>query len=103
MKRRNFLYSVACGLSGLGISSVIPLNVAPFNAILLNNGRKVDFTLKFSPTDHGSQKAYLNLINLLTNELCNTVLVIKLEFDRSLDELAKHSSPMDGDSGWVNI
>ena len=33
------------------------------------------------------RKAYLRLINLPTNEMCNTVLIIKLEFDRSPGEL----------------
>jgi len=75
-----------------------PVNVAPLSATLLNNGRKVDFTVRFSPSDHNDpeQKAYLNLINIPANELCNTVPVIKLEFDRSLDDLVQPSSPQDG-------
>lgn len=78
-----------------------PLNVAPLKASLLNDGREVDFTVRFSPSDHREQKAYLNLINLPVNELCNTVLVIKLEFDRPLNELVEAGSPMDGNSGWI--
>ena len=75
-----------------------PFNVAPVSAILLNNGRKVDFTVRFSPSDHQvpGQKAYLNLVNLPVNQLCNEVPVIKLEFDSSLDELAQPASPLDG-------
>jgi alpha-L-fucosidase len=75
-----------------------PLNVAPLSAILLNNGRKVDYTVRFSPSDHlvPGQKAYLNLVNLPVNKLCNEVPVVKLEFDRSPDELVQPVSPMDG-------
>jgi hypothetical protein len=47
------------------------------------------------------EKAYLNLINLPVNELCNTVPVIKLEFDRPLSEIIQPSSPQNGNSGWV--
>lgn len=75
-----------------------PLNVAPVSARLLNDGRKVDFKVRFSPSDHlvAGQKAYLNLVNLPVNELCNEVPVIKLEFDCSPDELVQPDSPMDG-------
>jgi len=53
---------------------------------------------KFSPSDYlvPRQKAYLNLVNLPINKLYNEVPVIKLEFDRSLDELVQPASPMDG-------
>jgi alpha-L-fucosidase len=59
-----------------------PFTVAPQSAVLLNNGKKVAFELEPAPQDHITQKPYLRLINLPTNEMCNTVLVIKLEFDR---------------------
>lgn len=63
-----------------------PFTVAPKTAVLLNDGRKVDFEVKFSPRDHLEQKAYLRLINLPIIEMSNTVLVIKLEFDRPPEE-----------------
>ena len=80
-----------------------PVNVAPRRATLLNDGRGVDFTVRFSPSDHRlpDQNAFLNLVSLPANEICNTVQVIKLEFDRPLNELVEPSSPKDGDSGWV--
>jgi alpha-L-fucosidase len=77
-----------------------PLNVAPVKATLLNDGRKIDFAVKFNPSDHNEQRAYLNLINLPANEMCNSVPVVKLEFDRALEELALPTAPQDGDSGW---
>ena len=64
-----------------------PINVAPRAAVLLNNGRKVEFAVNLAPSDHVEQKAYLRLQKLPVNEMANTVLVVKLEFDRSLDEL----------------
>jgi alpha-L-fucosidase len=77
-----------------------PINVAPVKATLLNSGRKVDFAVRFSPSDHNEQRAYLNLINLPVNEMCNMVPVIKLEFDRSTDTLAQPTALQDGNSGW---
>ncbi len=73
-----------------------PINVAPERATLLNDGRKINFTVRFNPSDHGEGKAYLNLINLPLNEFCNTVQVIKLDFDCSIDDLAQPTSPKDG-------
>jgi alpha-L-fucosidase len=64
-----------------------PFTVAPRKATLLNTGEKVEFELEFAPQDHLTQKSYLRLINLPTNEMCNTVLVIKLEFDRPPEEI----------------
>jgi alpha-L-fucosidase len=72
-----------------------PINVPPRKATLLNNGRKKDFTVRFSPSDHGEGKAYLNLINLPVNGFCNTVQVIKLDFDCSIEDLLQPTSPQD--------
>ncbi len=78
-----------------------PFNVAPVKATLLNDGGRIEFVVRFSPSDHQEQKAYLNLINLPLNDLCNTVPVIKLEFDRPIDKLIKPSVYEDGKSGWM--
>ncbi len=64
-----------------------PFTFAPRSATLLNTDEKVEFELEFAPQDHVVQKSYLRLINLPTNEMCNTVLVIRLEFDRPPEEL----------------
>jgi len=66
-----------------------PFNVAPRRATLLNTGRPVDFTVNLTPVDHQEQKAYLRLMHLPVNEMANTVLVVKLEFDRDVQELAQ--------------
>jgi alpha-L-fucosidase len=75
-----------------------PINVSPKRATLLNNGQKTDFRIRFNPSDHkdNNQKAYLNLINLPVNDLSNTALVVKLEFDCHLDEIVLAQSKQDG-------
>jgi alpha-L-fucosidase len=59
-----------------------PLTTRPRRATLLNTGRPVDFAVDLAPSDHLEQKAYLRLRNLPVNEMPNTVLVVKLEFDQ---------------------
>ena len=77
-----------------------PLNVAPKRATLLNTGKPVDFVVNLTPADHREQKAYLRLMHLPTNELANTVLVVKLEFDRPLEELAQPNTGPDKVGDW---
>jgi len=72
-----------------------PFTVAPRTATLLNTGEKVEFELEFAPQDYMVQKSYLRLINLPTNEMCNTVLVIKLEFDRPPEECVQANTMLD--------
>ena len=66
-----------------------PFTQAPKSATLLNTGEKVDFELVLAPQDHLVKKKYLRLINLPTNKYSNTVLVIKLEFDKLPEEFYK--------------
>jgi alpha-L-fucosidase len=66
-----------------------PFQVAPKRATLLNDGRPVEFAVEMVPSDHVEQKAYLRLRKLPVNEMANTVLVAKLEFDRPVDEIAR--------------
>jgi alpha-L-fucosidase len=66
-----------------------PLAIAPRRVTLLNTGRPVDFTLEMAPSDHAGQKGYLRLRNLPVNELANTVLVAKLEFDKLPESLSQ--------------
>jgi alpha-L-fucosidase len=72
-----------------------PFNVAPQRATLLNTGRPVDFMVNLTPADHQEQKAYLRLQHLPVNELANTVLVVKLEFDRDLKQLVQSGAGPD--------
>ena len=66
-----------------------PFNVLPKSAVLLNTGKPIDCVCNLTPADHQEQKPYLRLMHLPANELANTVLVAKLEFDRPLEELAR--------------
>lgn len=68
-----------------------PIHVAPTRAILLNDGRAVDFAVDMAPSDHLEQKSYLRLRHLPVNEMSNTVLVVRLDFDRPLDRIAPPS------------
>jgi alpha-L-fucosidase len=64
-----------------------PINVLPVKATLLNTGKKIDCAVNLCPSDHASQQPYLRLRNLPVNDMSNTVLVAKLEFDRPLEEI----------------
>jgi len=59
-----------------------PLAIAPRRATLLNTGQPVEFAVDLVPSDHVEHKPYLRLRKLPVNELSNTVLVVKLEFDQ---------------------
>lgn len=68
------------------ISDVVklkPIAVAPRRAILLNTGDPVEFALDLVPSEHVERRSYLRLRKLPVNRLADTVLVVKLEFDRS--------------------
>jgi alpha-L-fucosidase len=71
-----------------------PLTQAPRKATLLNTGQPVECSLDLVPSEHVEQGHYLRLRKLPVNEMANTVLVVKLEFDR-LDEATNLKSDMD--------
>ena len=64
-----------------------PINVLPSKATLLNTGKAIDCVVNLCPSDHASQQPYLRLRNLPVNEMANTVLIAKLEFDRPLEKI----------------
>ncbi len=66
-----------------------PINVLPVKATLLNTGKPIDCTVNLCPSDHASQQPYLRLRNLPVNEMANSVLVAKLEFDRPFAQILK--------------
>jgi alpha-L-fucosidase len=70
-----------------------PINVMPTKATLLNNGKPIDCVVNLCPSDHATQQPYLRLRNLPANELANTVLIAKLEFDRPLDKIGIEPKP----------
>jgi alpha-L-fucosidase len=72
-----------------------PLAVLPRRATLLNTGRPVDCALDMVPSDHVEQKAYLRLRGLPVNEMANTVLVVRLDFDRLPDPAAEQGPGKD--------
>lgn len=70
-----------------------PINVLPVKATLLNSGKPIDCVVNLCPSDHASQQPYLRMRNLPVNELSNTVLVAKLEFDRPLEQITQAIQP----------
>ncbi len=64
-----------------------PINVLPVKATLLNNGQPIDCVVNLCPSDHASQQPYLRLRKLPAGEMADTVMVVKLEFDRTLDQI----------------
>ena len=66
-----------------------PINIMPSKATLLNNGKAIECIVNLCPSDHASQQPYLRLRNLPVNEMSNTVLVAKLEFDRPLEQITQ--------------
>jgi alpha-L-fucosidase len=68
-----------------------PVTVAPEKATLLNNGKKVDFVVNLCPSDHATQQPYLRLRNLPDAEFANSVMVIKLEFDKPIEQIIQES------------
>lgn len=89
-KRNNILYVHLSDPQG-NVIKLKPFMEAPKSAVLLNNRSKVDFVVDLAPREWVEKKAYLRLTHLPTNEICNEVLVIKLEFDRSPDEIVTFS------------
>lgn len=70
-----------------------PLRTAPRRATLLNDGRPVEFAVDLLPSEHVGFQPVLRLKRLPVNELSNTVLVVKLEFDAPLEDAAAPPAP----------
>jgi len=81
-KKENNLYVHLNADTPGNVVKLKPITIVPLKATLLNNGEKVDFEVQLTPRDFQDEKAYLRLIKLPVNEMCNTVLVIRLEFNR---------------------
>ncbi len=64
-----------------------PINVLPVRAIWLNTQKEIDCVVNLCPGDCESQQSYLRLRNIPVNDMANTVIVAKLEFDRPLDKI----------------
>ncbi|MFH0797215.1 MAG: alpha-L-fucosidase [Candidatus Omnitrophota bacterium] len=59
-----------------------PIDVMPRQAKLLNTGAEVEVRVDLLPSLHPENKKYLYIRNLPVNELVNTVMVVKLKFDK---------------------
>ena len=70
-----------------------PINILPAKATLLNNGEAIDCAVNLCPSDHATQQPYLRLRNLPVNDMGNTVLIAKLEFDRPLEQIVVTKNP----------
>ncbi len=66
-----------------------PIDIEPKSAVLLNTGEELDARVDFLPSHHGWEKQdYLRLRKLPVDDMNDTVLVLKLEFeDGQLDQL----------------
>lgn len=62
-----------------------PLDTMPKKATLLNNGMELEARVDVTPW-HWKEKPLLRIRNLPVNEMTDTVMVIKLEFDQSICE-----------------
>lgn len=62
-----------------------PLDIKPKRAVLLNNGLDLEARVDMTPWTW-KEKSYLRIRQLPVNELTDTVMVIKLEFDQSVNE-----------------
>lgn len=74
-------------VTGTGVK-LKPINVIPSGATLLNNSSKVECVVNLLPGDHAEQKPYLRIRNLPANEMSDTVMVVKLDFDVPLNEIS---------------
>lgn len=88
-QRDNTLYAV---LHQEPLSETVklkPIQIAPRRVTLLNTGEELPWALDLTPSEHIDHKAYLRLRKLPVNQLSNTALVVKLEFD----DLSSLNSP----------
>ena len=100
-RRENTLYVHLCKDPTSEAVKLKPLAVSPKRATLLNTGKPVPFAVEMTPNDHVEQKGYLRLRGLPVNELANTVLVVKLEFDHLPD--VSDGNPPKADKGDLRL
>ncbi len=69
-----------------------PICEAPVSAVLLNSGQDIETTVDMLPVFYESAQKYLVLKQLPVNEYANEVLVIRLEFAKSLEHISAESA-----------
>jgi alpha-L-fucosidase len=80
-RRGNTLYVHLNTPPGYSSVKLKPLATLPFRATLLNTGTPVSCVVDMPPSEHEGQHLCLRLTNLPVNELSNTVMIVKLEFE----------------------
>ena len=61
-----------------------PIDVLPTRAVLLNTGESVAYHVDLVPSNHIERNPYLRIAGLPSNQLSNTVMVLKLSFERDV-------------------
>lgn len=80
-RRDNTLYVVLHREPTADAVKLKPIHLRPRRATLLNTGENVECALDIAPSEHAEFRPFLRLRGLPVNAFCNTVLVVKLEFD----------------------
>src|SRR5690242_14562680 len=85
-RRANDLY-VHLNTDPIGSAvKLAPIAIEPKRATLLNNGQPVECAVELVPSEHVVHKPCLRLRNLPVNEMANTVLIVKLEFEGPIED-----------------
>ena len=63
-----------------------PLDKLPKKATLLNNGQELEARVDYLPSLYRDHHPFLRIRDLPTNEITDEVLIIKLEFDESIND-----------------
>jgi alpha-L-fucosidase len=86
-QKRNILYVILFNEPRGNVVKLKPIVNLPRSAILLNTGEQIRFSINTVPSEYENQGRYLRLTHLPVNELANTVLVAKLEFESEFPEI----------------
>jgi alpha-L-fucosidase len=62
-----------------------PIDVLPVKAILLNTGEELDTSIECIPSLYKENKGYLRIRNIPVNLHENTVMIIRLDFEKLPD------------------
>ena len=69
-----------------------PIEVRPARAVLLNTGQSVETTVDLLPYLYLSGREHLRLRHLPVSALANEAMVVRLDFDRPLDEIVSRAA-----------
>jgi alpha-L-fucosidase len=80
-RKDNFLYVILHKEPITEAVKLKPIKAQPRRATLLNTDDAVEWSVDFLPSNHTEAQPLLRLRKLPVNQFCNSVLVIKMEFD----------------------